>query len=94
MPPRTHVDASASATPIISLVDGQAPPNSLEQDIDAMLCKSQLGNFSGEGKYIGKVLEDWIKRMDDYLDLAQSSDANKAIIALKKTTKSWWRDHC
>ena len=76
---------------------GHAPSNALERDIDAMLRKSQPGNFSGEGKDIGKVLEDWIERMDDYFDLAQSTDANKGIIArfkLEKTAKRWWRDHC
>ena len=56
-----------------------------------MLWKSQPKNFSGEGRDIGKVLEEWIvERMDDYFDLAQSIEENKATMArfkLKKTTK-------
>ena len=73
------------------------PQNALERDIDAMLRKSQPGNFSGEDKDIDKVLEDWIERMDEYFDLAQSTEENKGIMArfkLEKTAKRWWKDHC
>ena len=98
--PRTreaHIIASTSVVPAIPPAVGHTPPNALERDIDAMLRKSQPGNLSGEGKDIGKILEDWIERMDDYFDLAQSTEANKGIIArfkLEKTAKRWWRDHC
>ena len=94
MPPN---HASTSAAPISTRAEGVLTQNALEHDIDAMLRKSQPGNFSGERKDIGKVLEDWIERMDDYFDLAQSTDEKKAIIAtlkLEKTTKRWWKDHC
>ena len=97
MPPKPTAHASTSATPIATRAEGVLTQNALERDIDAMLRKSQPGNFSGEGKDIGKVLEDWIERMDDYFDLAQSTDENKAIIArfkLEKTAKRWWKDHC
>ena len=39
-----------------------------------MLCKFQFNYFSGEGKNVGKQLEEWIKKMDDYYDLAYSSE--------------------
>ena len=96
MAPRAHV-VSTSAAPAIVPAVGPLVQNALERDIDVMLRMSQPGNFSGEDKDIGKVLEDWVERMDDYFDLAQSSKVNKGIIArfkLEKTAKRWWRDHC
>ena len=100
MPPRSANGPSTSnRVPAATITNdgGNIPQNAIERDIDAMLRKSQPGNFSGEGKDIGKVLEDWIEKMDDYFDLAQSSDENKATIArfkLEKTAKRWWKDHC
>ncbi len=59
--------------------------------------KSQLENFSGEGRDVGKALKEWIERMDDYFDLASSTNEGKATMArfkLEKTAKLWWKDHC
>ena len=61
--------------------------------IDAMLRKSQPRNFSGKGKQ----LEEWIEKMEDYFDLAQSTSESKAMIAgvkLEKSAKLWWKDYC
>ena len=57
MAPRAHV-VSASAAPAIVPAAGPLVQNALERDIDAMLRKSQPGNFSGQDKDIGKVLEE------------------------------------
>ena len=94
MPPRSANGPSTSNRVPVTITNdgGNIPQNAIERDIDAMLRKSQPGNFSGEGKDIGKVLEDWIEKMDDYFDLAQSSDENKATIArfkLEKIAKRW-----
>ena len=45
--------------------------STVEHDIDAMSQKSQPHNFSGEGHDVDKVLEEWIKRMNNHFDLAQ-----------------------
>ena len=72
MPPRHASVPSTSTAPVPAILHdgGDRPHNAIERDIDAMLRKSQPGNFSGEGKDVGKILEDWIERMDDYFDLA------------------------
>ena len=54
--------------------------NHNERDIDAMLRKSQPAHFDGEGSDVGKKLEDCLEHMDDYFDLAQSTEENKATI--------------
>ena len=62
-----------------------------------MLRKSQPGYFSGEGDDVGKQLEEWLKKMEDYFDLAHSSKENKAMMGrfkLDKSAKLWWQDHC
>ena len=45
----------------------------LNRDVEAMLWKSQPRYFSGEGDNVGKHLEDWLGKMDDFFDLAHSS---------------------
>ena len=65
----------------------------VDRDVDNMLCKSQPGYFSGEGDDVGKQLEEWLEKMEDYFDLAHSSEANKAMMGrfkLEKSTKLWW----
>lgn len=62
-----------------------------------MLRKSQPGHFSGEGEEVGKQLEEWVEKMEDYFDLAQSIAESKAMMArfkLEKSAKLWWKDHC
>ena len=49
----------------------------LDRDVEAMLRKSQPGYFSGEGDDVGKQLEEWLEKMEDYFDLAHSSEENK-----------------
>ena len=69
----------------------------IKRDIDAMLRKYQPGNFSGEGLDVGQQLEEWIEKMEEYFDLAQSTAENKGTMArfkLEKTAKLWWKDHC
>ena len=71
------------------------PP--IDRDVEAMLRKSQPGYFSGEGDDVGKDLEEWLEKMEDYFDLALSSEANKAMMGrfkLEKSAKLWWQDHC
>ena len=73
------------------------PSTHIERDIDAMLQKSQPGHFDGEGTDVGNKLEEWLERMDDYFNLAQSSNESKAVMGrfkLEKSAKLWWRNHC
>ena len=42
--------------------------NIVDQDVEAMLCKSQPGYFNGEGDNVGRQLEDWLENMDDYFN--------------------------
>ena len=49
-------------------------PNPLNQDVKAMLCKSQPGYFSGEGDDVGKQLKEWLEKMDNYFTLAHSTE--------------------
>ena len=60
----------------------------IDRDVEAMLCKSQLGYFGGERENVGKLLEDWLEKMDDYFDLTHSSQKNKAMMAAS-SLKSW-----
>ena len=65
-------------------------------DVKAMLQKSQPGYFSGEGENVGKQLEEWNEKMDDYYDLAHSLEENRAVMGwfkLEKSAKLWWQDH-
>ena len=69
----------------------------VDRDVKAMLCKSQPGYFNGEGDEVGKQLEEWIEKMDNYFDLAHSIDVNKAIMGrfkLEKSAKLWRQCHC
>ena len=69
----------------------------VDRDVEAMLCKSQPGYFNGEGDDVGKQLEEWIEKMDDYFDLAHSSNKNKAMMGrfkLEKSARLWWQGHC
>ena len=71
--------------------------NVVDRDVEAMLRKSQPGYFNGEGDDVGRQLEDWIEKMDDYFDLAHSSEVNKAMMGrfkLEKSAKLWWQGHC
>ena len=71
--------------------------STMDRDINAMLRKSQPGNFSREGKQDRKQLEEWIEKMEDYFDLAQSIAESKAMIErfkLEKYAKLRWKDHC
>ena len=42
----------------------------VDHDVEAMLQKSQSKYFSGKGANMGKQLEEWIEKMDDYYNLA------------------------
>ena len=64
-----------------------ANPSVMDCDIDAMLRKSQPGSFSGKGKQVGKQLEEWIEKMEDYFDLAHLTAESKAMIAHFKLEK-------
>ena len=78
-----------------SLGSAQMAIASVNRDVEAMLCKSQSGYFSGEGDNVGKQLEDWLEKMDDYFDLAHSTNENKAMMGrfkLEKSAKLWWQD--
>ena len=57
MPPKNANGAGTSNTT-------NATQTQIERDIDAMLQKSQPKNFNGEGRDVGKVLEDWIEHME------------------------------
>ena len=52
----------------------------INRDVEAMLRKSQLGYFSGEGENVGKQLEDWIEKMDNYYNPAHSTEENRAMM--------------
>ena len=56
MPPRSANGPSTSNRVPVTITNdgGNIPQNAIERDIDAMLRKSQPGNFSGEGKDIGR----------------------------------------
>ena len=69
----------------------------LDCDVEAMLRKSQPGYFSGEGDNVGKQLEEWMEKMNDYFALAHSSAINQAMMGrfkLEKSAKLWWQDQC
>lgn len=69
----------------------------LDRNVEAMLQKSQPGYFSGEGDNVGKQLEEWMEKMEDYFALAHSSKVNQAMMGrfkLEKSAKLWWQDHC
>ncbi|MCO5560562.1 hypothetical protein L7F22_014177 [Adiantum nelumboides] len=92
MPPRSSQAATNSTAVNVA---PQQPHGAIEQDIDAMLQKSQPGNFDDEGTNVGKTLKEWLERMDDYLP--QSFIENRSLIChfkLEKTAKRWWQDHC
>ena len=96
MPPKQVNGPTAGAGPS-GTADASITSHAIERDIDAMLRKSQPGNFSGEGRDVGQQLEDWIEKMDEYFDLAHSTPENKGTMArfkLEKTAKLWWKDHC
>ena len=70
-------------------------------DVKAMLRKSQLGYFSGyfskEGENVGKQLEEWIEKMDNYYNLAHLLEEHRSMMGrfkLEKSAKLWWQDHC
>ena len=70
--------------------------NPIDRDVEAMLRKSQPGYFSGEGDNVGKLLKEWLEKMEYYFDLAYSSEENKAMMGcfkLEKLAKLWWQDH-
>ena len=80
-----------------SLGSAQMAITPVNRDVEAMLCKSQPGYFSREGDNVGKQHEDWLGKMDDYFDLAHSTNENKAMMGrfkLEKSAKLWWHDHC
>ena len=52
----------------------------IDRNIEAMLRKSQPGYFNGEGDDIGKRLEEWLEKMDDYFELTHYSEQNKAMM--------------
>ena len=54
---------------------------SVNRDVKAMLQKTESGYFSGEGDNVGKQLEDWLEKMDDFFDLAHSTNENKEMMA-------------
>ena len=86
MPPRNVTTTAMAST-----------SNHNEWDINALLQKSQPAHFDGEGTDVGKKLEEQLEHMDDYFDLAQSTDENKATIGsfkLEKSAKLWWKNHC
>ena len=65
--------------------------------MEATLQKYQPRYFNGEGNDVGRQLEEWIKKMDDYFNLAHSSKVNKAMMGrfkLEKFAKLWWQGHC
>ena len=66
MPPRREAPQEEPAAPAL-----MAHP--IDRDIKAMLRKSQPGYFSGEGDDVGKQLEEWLEKMDDYFELAHLS---------------------
>jgi len=71
--------------------------NMVDPDVEAMLKKSQPRYFNGEGDDVSRQLEEWIEKMDDYFDLAHSSNVNKAMMGrfiLEKLVKLWWQGHC
>lgn len=73
------------------------PMNQIDHDVEAMLRKFQPGYFSGEGDNVGEKLEDSFEKMEDYFNLAHSSEENKAMMGrfkLEKSAKLWWKDHC
>lgn len=57
---------------------------------EAMLFKSQPGNFNGHKEGIGKQLEKWLEKMDDYFNLTHSAKGNKEMMngfELEKSAK-------
>ena len=62
-----RVDAHADGPAAMAL-------HPLDRDVEAMLRKSQPGYFSsGEGDNVGKQLEEWLEKMEDYFNLVHSS---------------------
>ena len=66
MPPRRDAPREEPIVPAL-----MAHP--IDRNIEAMLRKSQPGYFSGVGDDVGKQLEEWLEKMDDYFELAHSS---------------------
>ena len=70
--------------------------NAIERYIKAMICKSQLSYFNGEGDDVGELLEDQLEKMEDYFSLSHSLEENKTMMGqdkLEKLAKLWWKDH-
>ena len=54
-------------------------------------------SFSGEGKDVAKEAKAWIKALDDYFLLINTSAENKSMIARYKLigeAKLWWKEWC
>ena len=43
----------------------------IDQDVRAMLHKSQSGYFNREGDNVGKHLEEWLEKMENYYNLTK-----------------------
>ena len=80
----------ANGVPIHTAVPAVAL-HPLDCDVEAMLCKPRPSYFSGEGDNVGKQLEEWLEKMDDYFALAHSNEENKAMMGRFKLEKPvWW----
>lgn len=53
--------------------------NAIDHNIDAMLWKYLPRNFNDEGRVVGKQLEEWVTKMDDYFNL-DLSGLNRVMI--------------
>ena len=68
-----------------------------DKDLRTLLKNLQPKAFSGEGKDVPKVLEEWIITMEDYFQLAEYNCTARSIMGqakLEGTAKTWWKLSC
>ena len=68
-----------------------------DRNLKTLLKNLQPKSFSGEGRNVPKILEEWIMTMDDYFALAEYNTATQGIMArakLEGSAKLWWKLHC
>ena len=68
-----------------------------DKDMKNLLKTLQPKAFIGEGTNVPKILEEWIREMDDYFALAGYNATAQGIMGrakLEGSAKLWWNLHC
>ena len=68
-----------------------------DKDLRNLLKNLQPKAFTGEGKDVPKILEEWIISMEDYFQLAEYNCTAKRIMGrakLEGIAKTWWKISC